>query len=305
MAQGEDVSEKTSIVSGDTFNGTLRQAEATPPALQVLIGPTGYVGRQWLLTASEYIVGRSPESGIFIDDRSVSRNHAKISVAGSDVTIRDLDSSNKTAINNSVLQPNVPSKLQNNDQIKFGNVIVKFLEKGNLEAAANRQLSEKAEKDALTGAYNKGALIQRGPEAVKRAEVLKEPLSILTFDIDHFKKINDTYGHAAGDYVLRELSGIVRNKLIRSNDYFARSGGEEFVLILSGAPQKNALEVAERVRSTIQNASFVFESKVIPVTISVGGTTRIQETEWNEIMDRADRALYQSKQTGRNKVSFL
>jgi len=304
MSQGEDHSEKTSIVTGDTFNGTLRQAEATPPAIQVLLGPTGYVGRQWLLTSSEYIVGRSPESGIFIDDRSVSRSHAKISVAGLEVMIQDLGSSNKTQVNNAALTPMQATRLQNNDKIQFGNVILKYLERGNIEAAANLQLAEKAEKDALTGAFNKGALLQRGPEAMKRADVLKEPLSVLTFDIDHFKKINDTYGHATGDYVLREMSAIVRKKLIRSNDYFARSGGEEFVLILNGAPQKNAMEVAERVRATIQSASFVNDGKLIPVTISIGVATRNAEMEWDEFLDRADRALYQSKQNGRNRVTF-
>jgi diguanylate cyclase (GGDEF)-like protein len=302
MSQDE-VIEKTSIVTGDTFSGNIRQAESTPPALVVLLGPTGFVGRQWLLTAPEYIVGRSPDCSIFIDDRSVSRAHAALQIHGSDVFIKDLGSSNKTAINGVVMQPMVEAKLTNNDQVKFGNVILKFLEKGNIEAAVNRQLAEKAEKDALTGAYNRGALIQRGPEAIKRADVLKESLTVLTFDIDFFKKINDTYGHAAGDHVLRELSLIVRSKLIRSNDFFARSGGEEFVLILSGAPEKNALEVAERVRATIEGSNFVFEGTTIPVTVSIGMAIRNDEMEWDQVMDRADKALYLSKQGGRNRVT--
>ena len=299
----DEVQEKTSIVSGDTFSGNIRQVESTPPALVVLLGPTGFVGRQWLLSNPDYIVGRSPDCSIFIDDRSVSRTHASFLVKGSDVFIQDLGSSNKTSINGTVLQPMVQTKLVNNDQVKLGNVIVKFLEKGNIEAVANRHLAEKAEKDALTGAYNKGALIQRGPEAVKRADVLKESLSVLTFDIDFFKKINDTFGHAAGDYVLREMSLIVRSKLIRSNDFFARSGGEEFVLILSGAPEKNATEVAERVRATVEAFPFVFENKRIKVTVSVGLATRRDEIEWEPIMERADKALYTSKTNGRNKVT--
>jgi diguanylate cyclase (GGDEF)-like protein len=299
----EDVQEKTNIVTGDTFSGNIRQIESTPPALVVLMGPTGFVGRQWLLTNPEYFVGRAPDCSIFIDDRSVSRTHASVQVKGSDVLIKDLGSSNKTSINGVPIQPMVQTKLANNDQVKFGNVIMKYLEKGNIEAAANRHLAEKAEKDALTGAYNKGALIQRGPEAVKRADVLKEPLSVLTFDIDFFKKINDTYGHSAGDYVLRELSFIVRSKLIRSNDFFARSGGEEFVLILSGAPEKNAYEVAERVRATIEGYGFIYEGQQIPVTVSLGVATRKDELDWDIMMDRADKALYRSKQSGRNKVT--
>jgi diguanylate cyclase (GGDEF)-like protein len=303
MASGEDFSEKTSIVTGETFSGNLKQAEQSPPALVVLMGPQEYVGKQFPLTAPEYIVGRSPESSVFIDDKSVSRSHVRLMVVGGDVTILDLGSSNKTAINGTMLLPMTPHRLKNNDQVKCGNVILKYYGPGNLEAVANKQLYEKSEKDALTGAYNKGALIERGPEAIKRAEVLKENLSLVVFDIDFFKKINDGHGHPGGDYVLRELSRVVSTKLIRANDYFARYGGEEFVLILAGAPQKNAYEVAERVRTTVEGHEFIFESKKIPVTISIGVVTRKDETSWEVLFDRADKALYQSKQTGRNKVT--
>lgn len=304
MSNGEDVSEKTSIVASDTFSGKMQQAEQTPPSLVVLMGPAGYVGKQWSLTKPDYVVGRNPDSSIFVDDKSVSRSHARLMIVGSDVTIQDLGSSNKTSINGTVLTPMTPQKLQNNDQLKCGSVIFKFLERGNLEAFTNKALSEKAEKDGLTGAYNKGALLERGPEVMKRAELLKEELSVIVFDIDFFKKINDGYGHPGGDYVLKALCHIVASKLIRSHDYFARYGGEEFVLILSGAPQKNALEIAERVRTTIQNAEFNFEGKKIPVTISLGVATRKDENDWDALFNRADAALYQSKQSGRNRVTL-
>lgn len=300
----DDVSEKTNIVAGDTFSGKMQQAEQTPPALVLLMGPAGFVGRQWTLTSPDYIVGRNPDSSIFIDDRSVSRSHARLMVVGSEVTIQDLGSSNKTSINGSVLTPMSPQRLKNNDQLKCGSVIFKFLERGSLESYSNKALSEKAEKDALTGAYNKGALIERGPQVIKRAELLKEELSVVVFDIDFFKKINDTYGHAAGDYVLKTLAALVASKLIRSHDYFARYGGEEFVLILSGAPPKSAIEIAERVRLTIQNGEFNFEGKKIPVTVSLGVVTRKDETDWDALFNRADTALYQSKQGGRNRVTF-
>ncbi len=303
MSNGEDVSEKTSIITGDTFSGNLKQAEQTPAAFVVQIGPQGYVGKQFSLTGSEYIIGRNPESSIFIDDKSVSRSHARVMVVGTEVTIQDLGSSNKTTINNTILTPMTVHCLKNNDQVKCGNVILKYYALGSLDAATNKQLNEKSEKDAMTSAYNKGALLERGPEAIKRAEFLKENLSIIVFDIDFFKKINDTYGHPAGDSVLRELGGIVTKKLIRANDYFARYGGEEFVLILSGAPQKNAEEVAERVRSTIESNEFNFEGKKISVTVSLGVATRKDETQWNSLFERADKALYQSKQNGRNKVT--
>lgn len=304
MVPNGDEFEKTSIVSSDTFKGKMKAVDEAPPALVVLMGPTGYVGKQFPLTTAESIIGRSIECQIFIDDRSVSRNHARINVAGTEVVIMDMGSSNKTVVNGTLLADGQPYRLKNNDQVKTGNVIFKYLEQGNIEAIMNKERNEKAEKDALTGAYSKGALLEKGPEAVKRSEFLNEELSILVFDLDHFKNVNDNYGHAGGDYVLRTLSQIVGTKMVRSMDYFARYGGEEFVIVLQGSPVKTALEVAERIRATIEASSFVFEGKTIPVTISIGVASRIaNELTWDALFSRADEALYRSKQSGRNRVT--
>lgn len=293
------------MIASETFSGRLKAVNETPPALVVLLGPTGYVGKQWTLTQPELVVGRAVESQIYIDDKSVSRTHARFQVFNNEVTIIDLGSSNKTLVNGHPLAPMTPFKLKNNDQIKTGNVIFKFLEKGNLEAIANKELNEKVSKDALTGAFTKGALIERGPEAIKRAEFLNEDMGVLVFDIDHFKKINDTYGHPAGDAVLKELGRIVGSKVVRSQDFFARYGGEEFVILLIGSSQAAALEVAERLRLTIESTPFVYAGVTIPVTISVGVAIRNKtESEWPALFERADGALYKSKQTGRNKVTL-
>lgn len=297
--------EKTSIVASDTFRGRLKEADDVPPAIVVLIGPPGYVGKQYPVTANDIVIGRSVESQVYIDDKSLSRSHAKFAVNGAEISIIDLGSTNKTIVNGQVVPPLASCLLKNNDQIKTGNVIFKFLEKGNIESMTNAAMYERAQKDALTGAHSKGALIEKGPEAIKRAEVLSEPLSLVTFDIDHFKKINDTYGHPGGDYVLKELCRVVITKLIRANDFFARYGGEEFVLLLSGSPEKTAVEVGERIRQTIESHEFVFDGKKIAVTVSIGVATRkASETEWSQIYERADKALYHSKQTGRNKLTL-
>lgn len=301
----EDVSEKTSIVGSDTFSGRMQQADQAPPALVVLMGPGGYVGKQFALDKQEYILGRSAECSIQIDDKSVSRNHARIQIAGSEVMVSDMGSANKTLVNGATLNPGSPFKLKNNDQIKIGNVIMKFLEKGNIEAFTNKELNEKATRDGLTGAYTKGALIERGPEVMKRAETLNEELSLIVFDIDFFKKINDQFGHSAGDYVLKELARIITTKLTRSEDFFARYGGEEFVIILINNPLKSAMEVAERIRTTIQGTTFQYDGRVIPVTISIGVGMRLHdETSWDAFFKRADEALYMSKQGGRNRVTM-
>ncbi|HPI39586.1 MAG TPA: diguanylate cyclase [Pseudobdellovibrionaceae bacterium] len=298
-----DTSEKTSIVASETFKKGMAAADVSPPVVVVLIGPQGYVGKQYPITQSDIVIGRSVECQIYIDDRSLSRSHAKFVAVGHDVSIIDLGSTNKTVVNGNVLPPLSPCLLKNNDQLRTGNVIFKFLEQGNIEAVSNMAIYEKSQRDALTGAYSKGALIDKGPEAIKRADVLDEPLSVVVFDIDFFKKINDTYGHPIGDFVLKELVAVITTKLIRSNDFLARYGGEEFVLILSGANSDKASEVGERIRQTIESHQFKVEDKLIPVTISVGVTTRVGKEDWATMFDRTDKALYTSKQTGRNKVT--
>lgn len=300
----EEMTEKTSIVTGETFSGRMRAADEAPPALVVLLGPQGYVGKQFPLTLAEYIVGRSIDCSIQLDDKSVSRNHARLIVNGSDVSIVDLGSANKTVVNGNILVPMNPFRLKNNDQIKAGNLILKFLEKGNIEAFTNRELNEKAAKDALTGAHTKGALLDRAPELIKRSEVLTEELSLIVLDIDYFKKINDQFGHPAGDFVLKKMSEVITGKMVRSNDFFARYGGEEFVILLSNTPLKAATEVAERIRTTIETTDFTFENKKIPVTVSLGVAVRQNdEPDWEAFFKRGDSALYQSKQGGRNRVT--
>jgi two-component system cell cycle response regulator len=300
----EQTLEKTTVVKGDTFKQRMEDATKTPPCLIMLEGPAGYVGKQWPIDRTDIIIGRSMTSAVFIDDRSVSRSHAKLSLTGGDVFILDLESSNRTVVNDDALPPLVPMKLANNDQIKTGNVLFKFLERGSVEAHAIEQLQTKSEKDPLTGIYNKGALAIKGTESFKRAKLLKVPMSLAVFDIDHFKKVNDSIGHAAGDFVLKELASVIGTKLIRGDDYFARYGGEEFVVLLFGSNLVQANEIGERLRATIEGHSFVYNGTKIPVTISVGVSTKEGEmSTWEEMFGKADDALYVSKRGGRNRVT--
>ena len=300
----EPTDEKTAVVKGDTFRVRMEQASRTPPVLVMLEGPAGYVGKQWPLDKGDLIIGRSMTSSIFVDDRSVSKSHAKISIASGDVYILDLESTNRTVVNSDMVPPLVPVKLANNDQIKTGNVLFKFLEGGSIEAHAMEHLQTKSEKDPLTGAYNKGALNMRGAESFKRAKLLKVPMSIAVFDIDHFKKVNDTYGHPAGDYILKELAQVIGTKLIRLDDFFARYGGEEFVVVLFGSNLTQGSEIGERFRATIEGNRFVYQNQHLPITISVGvATIEPSMTTWEELFGKADEALYVSKRSGRNKVT--
>lgn len=300
----KDLSDKTSVLQSDTFKLRLAQAGQAPPSIVLLVGPANSVGRQWPIEDTDRIIGRAPTAHIFVDDKSVSKFHSKLVMAGGDVSVIDLESTNKTVVNGRQIQPLVPHKLQNNDQIKVGNIIFKFLERGNVETVASAQTFDRALTDALTGIANRGALQAKGPELFKRSELLGITFTLIALDLDKFKNINDTYGHAAGDYVLQETAKIVRDKLIRGNDFFARAGGEEFALILLGSPQKQAEEVGERIRATIEGHPYVFEGKRIPVTISIGIAFKSPKDQtWEFIYERADKALYHSKNSGRNRVS--
>lgn len=307
MSRGKDEDEqpldKTSVVQSETFKVRLAQAGQAPPSLILLVGPANTVGRQWPIEDTDRILGRAATAHVSVDDRSVSKSHCKLILSGGDVSIIDLQSTNKTVVNGRVLTPLVPHKLGSNDQIKTGNVIFKFLERGNIETVATGMTYEKAHTDALTGIANRGGLNSRAVESFRRSDLLGVPFSLITFDIDHFKAVNDNYGHPAGDFILKEIARVIREKLIRENDFFARSGGEEFCLILLGSGLNQAHEIGERIRHTIEAHSFQFEGRLIPVTISAGVATKSsQDKSWEEVFDRADKALYVSKRSGRNRV---
>lgn len=302
----EDTSDKTSIVASETFRGRIAEAHAAPPCLILLVGPAPLIGKRWPLTEASIIIGRNPETSVSVEERSVSRRHAQLFVDGGDVVIEDLNSANFTEINGVVLEAGKRVQLRNNDQIKTGNVIFKFLEKGSIESVAVQQTYDRSQTDALTGVHNKGALNIEGPDLFKKAQLSHLPFSVVMFDIDHFKKVNDTYGHLAGDYVLKEIAELVRNRLIRHEDFIARYGGEEFVIILQHQNGVKAQEVAERIRQTVEKHEFNFQGTRIPITVSLGTSSIAGNvSSWEELLNEADQALYRSKKNGRNRVTVF
>ena len=308
MAPGDDDNDdhpldKTSVVQSDTFKVRIAQAGEAPPCLILLVGPANQVGRQWPIDKSDYVIGRAVSANVQIEDKSLSKSHAKLVLKAGEVSIIDLESTNKTVVNAKVITPLQPHRLDNNDQIKTGNVIFKFLEKGNIETVSVAQTFGRGMTDQLTGINNRGALNAQAVELFNKSRILGAPLSIMVFDIDYFKKTNDTYGHAGGDVVLKELSRVIRDTLIRGNDFFARYGGEEFCILFLGSPFKQVQEIAERIRKTIQDHSFDYKDGKIPVTVSVGLSTIAEGDQgWSDTFERADKALYKAKNDGRNRV---
>ncbi len=160
------------------------------------------------------------------------------------------------------------------------------------------ELKRLATTDQLTLAYNRvkfDEIMEREMENVKR---YGRPMSVVMFDIDYFKNVNDKYGHAAGDYVLKTIADIVRINN-RKTDYLVRWGGEEFIVIAPEADIKMALKAAERIRSAIESYEF---KDVGTVTVSIGVTRFIEKDSAGSVVDRADQALYRAKKSGRNRV---
>jgi len=161
-----------------------------------------------------------------------------------------------------------------------------------------------ATTDGLTGLNNHRNFQEILSKELERARRYKHPLSLLLMDIDHFKSFNDTYGHPVGDLVLKEISVCIQ-KSIRTNDIPARYGGEEFTVIIPETDQKNALLIAERVRSTIENHIIRSLDKELRVTVSIGcASFPSQVSSQQELIDSADKALYYSKEHGRNQVNM-
>jgi len=160
-----------------------------------------------------------------------------------------------------------------------------------------------ANTDALTRIYNRRYFMENAAEMVKSAVKTGQGAYIAIFDLDHFKNINDTHGHQAGDKVLIDIAGLV-NRSIRENDLFARYGGEEFIILLMGASESAAWEIVERIRKNINQRPVNFEGREIPVSASFGVVSVSSGIGLPELIAFADQALYKAKEGGRNQTVF-
>jgi predicted adenylyl cyclase CyaB len=170
--------------------------------------------------------------------------------------------------------------------------------------AVNQALQIQALNDPLTGIFNRRAILERLDVELDRARREGQLLSVAIADIDHFKLVNDTHGHAAGDAVLRQL--VERfGRALRSYDTIGRIGGEEFMVILPGAPSAELHVVPERLRSAVERAPMSFDELTIPITISIGVATAMYADIRRDVLVRlADDALYLAKRNGRNRVEY-
>lgn len=265
-----------------------------------LSGPL--VGKLHQLNEGETILGRAPDSNIAVDDNRISRHHIAIALGRGETVLRDLGSTNGTFVNGKRIHSHT---LKDGDKIQLSSsTIFKFAYQDKLENVFHKELYKMAVIDAVTGVFNKRYFLDRLKEEFSHAKRAGLSLSLIMLDIDHFKEVNDTHGHLAGDFALAHLAALIK-PMVRAEDIFARYGGEEFAIILRGAASEGALQLAERIRSTIEKSPVSFETIRIPVTISLGVATLSREEAKTpeEFIAAADRYLYESKQGGRNRTS--
>jgi diguanylate cyclase (GGDEF)-like protein len=258
------------------------------------------LGRKFDLTREETLIGRSSKADIQIDQESVSRNHAGITNTREGVRIRDLGSTNGTFINDDLVEGT--RDLRNGDLVKIGRTIFKFIAGGNIEAAYHDEIYRLTTMDGLTQIYNRRYFDEQLDREMSRSRRYERVLSLVLLDIDHFKQVNDQFGHLAGDSVLKQLASTVRTK-IRREDVFARYGGEEFAILLPEVSLGGTRQLAEKVRRLVEKQRFEFDKQPIPVTISLGIVTlEPQYREAGDLVRAADEKLYEAKASGRNRV---
>ncbi len=272
--------------------------------LITLGGPS--IGKEYVIEKDHTIIGRGDNCDIQILDRMMSRTHCQI-VKSKDKKgneryyIFDLDSTNGTFVNNNKVNKRL---LKNEDKILMGNTILQFLHRDRVEISYQDKIYSRATTDDLTGLHNRQHFLEELEKELYRARRYQRELSILMIDIDHFKDINDTYGHAVGDKVLKELGKILIKKL-RKHDIACRYGGEEFVVALPETASNEAHFVAEKLRKYIESYKFSDNDEMkVMVSIGVASFTK-KINSVDTLIIHADQALYRSKAAGRNMVTVF
>ena len=280
--------------------GTTKTAIDRDQAYLIVLAGSA-MGEMFKIVRPQNIIGRGQTAHVRMMDDGISREHCEIQVEGDSMILHDLGSTNGTFCRGLRVDRHI---LEDGDKILVGSsTVLKFTYHDSLDEVFQRQMYESALRDDLTKTFNKKYFTDRLESEFAFAMRTKADLSLVVFDLDHFKTINDTYGHPVGDLVLSDMAQAVA-ALIRAEDVFARVGGEEFAVICRGADSVQGLAVAERVRQAVAGQTFTTDDKTIPVAVSAGVAsipdTRIADAQ--ALIAAADHALYEAKRTGRNRV---
>jgi diguanylate cyclase (GGDEF)-like protein len=269
--------------------------------LTVLAGTD--IGRVLDLSGLSVSIGRRSTCSYKIDDPSVSGIHARITSISNFFVLSDERSTNGTHVNG--IRIAEPRQLADGDRIHLGRVLLRFSLVDEAERMALKRMYEATLRDTLTSLFNRKHLDERLESEIAFSRRHKgHELSIIMLDVDHFKQVNDTHGHLAGDAVLRAVAAAVIGA-VRTEDFVARYGGEEFVIVARDVSATAACALAERVRETVAAGKVVYGEKEIRVTVSAGVASLVEGGESRDrtaLLVAADRRLYVAKREGRNRV---
>ena len=305
--RGEDQIRTKSTTTVDILQGSELQTTFKAPssgrqqACLVLIYPdTLAIGSRFSIKRKALTVGREPESAVMLPLDAVSRRHALVKRHRRSIIVQDLDSTNGTYVNGERVDGE--RVLCHGDLVAFSTAIFKFLSGTSVEAAYHEAIYRLTIMDGLTEAYNSRYMLEYLNRELARGSRRGQPLSLVMFDLDHFKDINDEYGHLTGDLVLRELAQRMKAR-IRKEEILVRYGGEEFVAVLPQTDHEGAMAFAEQIRRLVEETPFEIEEETVRVTISGGVATVDQcDEEPMKIVKQADENLYEAKRQGRNRV---
>ena len=246
------------------------------------------------------VLGRGQDADIRFEDELISRRHCALSFDGGSVTVEDLGSTNGTFVDGNYVHRQI---LNSDNRLQIGKMVLKVAYKDPSEEAFSRELYEAATKDPLTGLLNRQAFMDRSAGELVFARRNNTSVNIVMVDVDDFKHVNDTWGHQCGDLILREVARLLNDEM-RDSDLLARYGGEEFLILMSGITFEDAKKRAEKLRSTIERHIFSWMDAVVPVTISLGLSSRqgTDIAQISELIAVSDKRLYTAKGTGKNRV---
>lgn len=258
------------------------------------------LGRIFPLRPGDSLIGRAPDVQVALLDGEVSRHHARIAVVGGLVGLEDLGSTNGTRVNGERCEGVMT--LRPGDRLTIGGHVLKLVAMDPLERAFHETLLDLSTKDPLTGLANRTRTLTEFQTRFGLSVRYGRPLSVLMCDLDHFKLINDTHGHGAGDFVLQVFGERLRATL-READLAGRIGGEEFLVILPETDLNGAHPFAERFRKALASAPVLLPAGGLEVTCSLGIAERIPgDLDAGQMLARADAGLYRAKVEGRNRV---
>lgn len=297
MPEPDDNYESTLEVTISRDMGTLIRVAAEQRALLLVLSGTR-LGHRMVLGDAAVDVGRGSAAGLILDADSVSRKHARIERFGGGHKIVDLGSTNGTYVNGIRTKEQI---LKDGDRIGIGKALLKYLAGGNIEGAYHEEIQRLMRYDPLTNIFNKRHFDESLRLSIFTAAGGARPLSLIVFDLDHFKRVNDTHGHMAGDAVLCGASVAVQ-RILAPTELFGRIGGEEFAVLCEDTDLSLALERAEAIRRAVSRGPYAFEDKKLSATVSVGVAQLSGAEEAEALFDRADAQLYAAKAAGRNCV---